>query len=103
MPYQFVGDKMIALHLEHNWRTIIFQSLNLDFLADLDLDIITGVSALKIDNDSNYLPELIQKKLYWETYIGISRIMTILRLDFYYNSFKHFGATLSTAILFNSM
>ncbi|HKI78721.1 MAG TPA: hypothetical protein VKA26_09290, partial [Ignavibacteriaceae bacterium] len=86
--------------IEHNWRTIIFQSLNLDFLTNLDLDIVTGAGVLKIVNDTNYLPLLTQNKIYWEAYVGVARILTILRLDFYYNSFKRFGATLGTSIIF---
>ena len=98
-PYQFAGDKMVALHIEHNWRTIIFQSLGLDFLTNLNLDIITGASGLVISNDSKYFGEQSQKP-YWETFIGISRIFAILRIDFSYNSQKHFCTTLSTAIVF---
>ena len=98
-PYQYVGDKMLALHLEHNWRTIIFQSLGLDFLTNLNLDIVTGASGLFISNDSKYFGEQSQKP-YWETYIGISRIFAILRIDFSYNSQKHFYTTLSTATIF---
>ena len=99
-PYQFVGDKMIAMHIEENWRTIIFQSLGLDFLTNLELDIITGVSGVRIWNDTKYLNELTQRKPYGEAYIAISRILAILRLDFSYNSLKIFNATLSTAVVF---
>jgi len=98
-PYQYVGDKMLALHLEHNWRTIIFQSLGLDFLTNLNLDIVTGASGLFISNDSKYFGEQSQKT-YWEAFIGVSRIFAILRIDFSYNSQKHFYATLSTATIF---
>ena len=66
-PYQFAGDKMIALHIEHNWRTIIFQALGLDFLTNLELDIIMGASSVRIWNDTKYLNELTQRKPYWET------------------------------------
>ncbi len=99
-PYQFVGDKIAAFHVEHNWRTIIFQALGLDLLTNLDLDIVTGGSVLGIVNDTKYFPNLDQKKFYWEAYAGISRILAILKLDLYYNSLKSFGATLSTAVVF---
>ncbi len=99
-PYQFVGDKMMAMHVEENWRTIIFQALGLDFLTNLELDIITGVSGVRIWNDAKYLNELSQRKPYWEAYFGISRILAILRLDFSYNSLKIFNTTLSTAVVF---
>ena len=99
-PYQFAGDKMIALHIEHNWRTIIFQALGLDFLTNLELDIIMGASSVRIWNDTKYLNKLTQRKPYGETFIGISRILGIVRADFSYNSFKIFNATLSTAVVF---
>lgn len=99
-PYQFVGDKMIAMHVEENWRTIIFQALGLDFLTNSELDIVTGVSSVRIWNDTKFLNELTQQKPYWEAYIGISRILAILRLDFSYNSLKMFNARLSTAVVF---
>ena len=99
-PYQFAGNKMIAVHIEHNWRTIIFQALGLDFLTNLDLDIITGAAALRIVNDSNYLPQLTQRKPYWEVYAGISRIFAIINLEISYNSFNKYSATLATAVVF---
>jgi hypothetical protein len=99
-PYTFVGDKMIALHLEHNWRTIIFQALGIDFLTNLDLDIITGAGGLFISNNTKYFSSFYGEKSYWETFIGISRIFAILRIDFSYNSNRHFYTTLSTAIIF---
>ncbi len=99
-PYQFAGNKIAALHVEHNWRTIIFQALGMDFLTNLDLDIVSGGSALAITNDTKYFNELPGKKYYWEVYAGISRILAILKLDFYYTSLKTFGATLSTAVIF---
>ena len=99
-PYQFAGDKMIALHIEHNWRTIIFQALGMDFLTNLDLDIITGAAALRITNHSNYLNHLTQKNLYWEVYAGISRILALINFEISYNSLKKVTATLSTAVVF---
>ena len=99
-PYQFAGDKMIAIHIEHNWRTIIFQALGLNFLTNLDLDIITGAAALRIFNDSNYLPQLTQKEAYWEIYSGISRILGVINLEISYNSFNKYTVTLSAAPIF---
>ena len=99
-PYQLVGDKFAAVFIEHNWRTIIFQALGLDFLTNMDLDIVTGVNVLQINNDSKYFSNLSRKKFYWETYTGISRILAILKIDFYYNSLQSFGVTLSTAVIF---
>jgi len=98
--YQLAGDKMIAIHIEHNWRTILFQSLGADFLTNSDLDIITGAAALRIFNNSNYLPQLTQKNLYWEVYAGISRILGLINLQLSYNSFKNYSVTFSIAPFF---
>lgn len=99
-PYTFAGNKMAALHIEHNWRTVIFQALGLDFLTNYDLDIITGGAVLKIENDKKLLTNESNPKPYWETYISLSRILGIIRFDTYYNSFKDVGVTLSTAVIF---
>ena len=99
-PYQFVGDKMIAFHIEHNWRTIIFQSLGLNFLTNSDLDLITGAAVLRIYNDSGYMPMLTQKKPYWEVYAGISRIMGLIKLECGYNSLNRVTVTFAVAPLF---
>ncbi len=99
-PYRFAGDKMIAVHIEHNWRTILFQALGLNFLTDSDLDMITGAAVLKIYNSSGYLPQLTQKRPYWEFYGGISRILGLINIECGYNSFHNVTVTLSVAPLF---
>jgi hypothetical protein len=99
-PYQFSGTEMISLQLEHNWRTIPFQSLGIDFISDLHIDFITGVSGLKIWNDSDYLSDLtMQDDNYWEIYIGLSRIFAFSRIDLSYSSFKKFQVTASIGVL----
>lgn len=100
-PYDYVGDKMAALHIEHNWRTIIWQSLGLDFITDSHLDLVTGVSLLKIWNDSRYMPEQsMGSEPYWEVYVGISRILAGLRADVAYNSQKKFVVRAAIAVMF---
>ncbi len=76
-PYEFTGTEMIALHIEHNWRTIPFQAAGINFISDMHIDLITGVSGLRIWNNSDYLTEYSMEKPYWEVYVGISRILAL--------------------------
>ena len=99
-PYRFAGDKLVAVQIEHNWRTVFFQALGLNFLTNSDLDLITGASVLRIFNGTHYLTQLTQTKPYWEVFAGISRIFGLVNLEFCYNSFKKVSATLSVAPLF---
>ena len=98
-PYEYVGTEMLAIHVEHNWRTVPFQSVGFDFIADLHLDIITGASGLKMWNNSEYLETNNLSQPYWEVYIGISRIFAFLRVDTFYNSNKRFGVRGAVAVL----
>jgi len=98
-PYQYSGTEMVSLHFEHNWRTIPFQALGLNFISDLYLDLITGVSVLKTYNRSNYLPGTSMSKPYWEAYAGISRILGIIRVDVSYNSLKNLSVTSAIGVV----
>lgn len=100
-PYEYVGDKMAALHIEHNWRTIVWQSLGLNFITELHLDLVTGISLLKTWNDSGYMQEQsMGSEPYWEVYLGISRIFAGLRADVAYNSQKNFAVRAAIAVMF---
>lgn len=88
-PYELVGDRMIGIHLDHNWKTIIFQALGINFLSDLFIDINTGGSILQIWNESKYY-NYSNDKFYWETYAGFGKILGIGRIDFCYTSNKDF-------------
>lgn len=99
-PYDFAGDKFVQLQLEHNWRTIIFQGLGLDFLTDLNLDIITGAGYLKVWNDSKLNNNIWKTKDYWEVYGGIARILGIIQLNCGYNSEKDTFFRATASVLF---
>lgn len=98
-PYHYVGTEMISLHVEHNWRSVPFQAVGLDFISDLHLDLITGVSGLRIWNKSEYLVGNNMDKPYWEAYLGISRIFAMFRVDTFYNSNDLFGVRAALGIL----
>ncbi|MFA3783595.1 DUF5686 family protein [Melioribacteraceae bacterium 4301-Me] len=98
-PVNFIGTDMLAIHVEHNWRTVLFQALGLDFMSDLYFDFITGISLLKTWNQSNYLLNLNMNKPYWEVFASISKIFGIVRVDVSYNSFKNFYITSSFGVV----
>lgn len=98
-PYEFTGDKMVALHMEHNWRTVPFQSLGLNFLRNMNINMITGGSMLRIWNESPYKISTQNDDIYWEVYGGISGIFGFLRADVAYTSTRRtvarFGASMA--------
>ena len=90
---------MIALYLEHNWRTIPFQALGLDFISDLYLDFVMGINILKTWNESSYLPGTGMNKPYWEIYAGLSKILGVLKVDVNYNSLKNISVTSTIGVV----
>ncbi|MFA5805944.1 MAG: DUF5686 family protein [Melioribacteraceae bacterium] len=89
-PYEYVGDKLIALHVEHNWRTIPYQAIGLDFLTDLNIDVMTGFSILKMWNESSYFRNQSADKIYWEGYLSFGKIFGVGRINFSYGSNNNF-------------
>jgi hypothetical protein len=89
-PYEYIGDKMIALYIEHNWRTIPFQLAGINFLTGLSIDFITGFNILKMWNDSNYFKYQSLDKIYWEGYLSFGKIFGIGRIDFSYGANSNF-------------
>jgi len=98
-PYEYNGTGIITLNVEHNWRTTPFQALGLNFISDLFLDFITGASAMKVWDYSDYPSLRNSDKPYWETYIGISKILGAIRVDVGYNSFKDVSVTASLGMI----
>ena len=85
-PYEYNGDKMIAVHAEHNWRSIPYQALGLNFLTDLNIDLITGINLLKMWNESSYFSNNNINSVYWEAYLSFGKILGVLRLDLSYGA-----------------
>lgn len=85
-PYEYSGDKMIAVHAEHNWRSIPYQALGLNILTDLNIDFITGINLLKMWNESSYFSNNNLNSVYWEAYLSFGKILGALRLDFSYGA-----------------
>lgn len=99
-PYEYIGDKLIAFHIEHNWRTIPYQAIGIDFLTDQYIDIITGFSILKMWNESSFFRNQSVDKIYWEGYLSFGKILGAFRIDFSYNANNNFvvRAALSTVL-----
>ncbi|MHB8931488.1 MAG: hypothetical protein ACYC5R_12905, partial [Melioribacteraceae bacterium] len=85
-PYEYNGDKMIAVHAEHNWRSVPYQALGLNFLTDLNIDLITGINLLKMWNKSSYFSNNNINSVYWEAYLSFGKILGVLRLDLSYGA-----------------
>lgn len=98
-PYEYNGDKMLALHIENNWRTIPFQSLGLNYFTDLYIDVITGFSVLKNWNDKNFISQKNDNKIYWEGYLSFGKLLGVGRVDFCYNADKKFVVRVALANL----
>ncbi|MGE5458558.1 MAG: DUF5686 family protein [Methanococcaceae archaeon] len=84
--FEYSGSKILALHLEHNWYGIVFQSLGLKSLKEMNLSLLTGTSFLKMWGRTNIENTASPASYYWEAYTGISGIFGLLRLDFVYSS-----------------
>jgi len=89
LPYQFIGNNSVSLHLEHNWRKTFFEMLGIYFPIAWNLELTTGVNGLKTWNNSDYLTNINSNDYYWEVYGGISGILGILNINLAYNKFKN--------------
>ena len=69
-------------------------------MTDLSIDFLTGISVLKMWNDSDYFKNNSLNKFYWEVYTSFSRLFGLFRVDFTYNSIKTVGVRAALAILF---
>jgi hypothetical protein len=85
-PYEYSGDKMIAVHAEHNWRSVPFQALGLTFLTESNIDLITGMNFLKMWNESSYFKNNSHNSVYWEAHLSFGKILGVFRLDFSYGA-----------------
>ncbi|MGE5496870.1 MAG: DUF5686 family protein [Syntrophothermus sp.] len=98
-PYEYAGNKMAAIHAEHNWRGIIFQRIGLKYLSELNYGITTGASALKMWNTSDISYGRSGGPVYWEVYSGVTGIIGIIKVEAVYTSTRLFlvrgGFTLS--------
>ena len=87
-PYQLIGNKIISVHLEHNWRKTFFDMLGIYFPVAWNLELTTGINGLRIWNDSNFIKDIQSNDYYWEVYGGLSGILGIININIAYNKYK---------------
>ncbi len=71
---EFLGTSLASLIIEHNFQSVPFEVLGLDWLADQNIQVIARAGMAQVWLGS-------ARQFYWETGIGIGGILGILRLD----------------------
>jgi hypothetical protein len=92
-PLPLEGEKYAAIFAEHNFRTVPFELLGLDFLADLDLEILVYGAAGRTWFLEEKLNSLSYTPSYYDGFtselgFSINKVIPFLpiaRLDFTYN------------------
>jgi hypothetical protein len=95
-PLPLEGEKYAAVFAEHNFRTVPFELLGLDFIADLGLEIIVYGAAGRTWFSEEKLTSLSYTPSYYDGYMSevgfsINNIIPfypIARLDFTYNNYN---------------
>lgn len=98
-PYQLIGDKSLAVHLEHNWRKTFFDMLGIYFPVAWNIELTTGVNFLAM-HTTNSPYNTNQDVFYWEIYGGISGILGIINVNVAYGKYKNTVVRLSLSKFF---
>ena len=77
---QFVGDRFVAINIEHNFRSVPFLALGIPFLYKRGIEFIVHGSAAQAWNGHISVTD----KWYSEAGVGIGKIFDILRFDLTY-------------------
>lgn len=88
-PYQFISEKQLAVHIEHNWRKTFFDMLGIYFPVEWNLEFTVGASILSIWNDKILLEVQKRSQFYWETYAGISGILGLINVNAAYSKLDY--------------
>jgi len=99
-PWELGGDRVATLWAEHNWRSVPFQWMYLDWLAEKAIEVNTGAAWAASRQISGSSGLFSVKKPYWEVYGGLSRIFGFLKLDVTYTSRKDWITTVGLSSLF---
>ena len=80
---EFGGDQILALTVEHNFRSIPFLWLNIPFFYKNSIEIVTFATIAQTKTMMKSPPTFIHSTNGWysEAGIGISRIFGLLRID----------------------
>ena len=83
-PYK--GEQYLALHMEHNFRTIPFELLGLRPLVQRDVGLILFGGLARTWGSARFTPEPARYSygtggLHWEAGVSLNRILGLFRLD----------------------
>jgi len=87
----FVGNKKIALFIEHNFHNSLFQLSHIPYIKDLKYDLFAIFNSGWAGNSN--LSSLVSNDFYSEFGFGIGRIFNILRFEFIWQSRKVLNST----------
>jgi hypothetical protein len=87
---EYQGTGYVAVVAEHNFRSLPFLALDIPFLYENQIDLITyagfahtwGRSNILYDNGRSVIVATAREATYWEAGLAIGRILEILRADF---------------------
>ncbi len=96
-PLPLEGEKYVAVFAEHNFRTLPFELLGLDFIANLGLEIIVYGAAGRTWFSEEKLISLSYTPSYYDGYMSevgfsINKVIPLFplaRLDFTYNNYDN--------------
>ncbi len=82
-PFEFLGNNLISLNLEHNFYDLPTRILGIHFLDQFDLHwlIHAGIGTLEFNGTSNFPDQTTDRKPYSEIGFGIGNIYNILQLE----------------------
>ncbi|MCA0447047.1 MAG: DUF5686 and carboxypeptidase regulatory-like domain-containing protein [Bacteroidetes bacterium] len=99
-PWELYGDRMVSVWAEHNWRSVPFQWIYLDWVAEKAIEINTGGGFVSASQKSTSFGKSVITKPYWEVYGGVSRLFGLFRVDVTYTSRKDWVTTVGLGSLF---
>lgn len=70
----YVGDRMLWSLVEHNFQSVPFEALGIDFVSKANIQLITRAGMGTVWRGSN-------QTLYWEAGVGVGNLFNIIRLD----------------------
>jgi len=93
---EFLGTSIALLMVEHNFQSVPFEALGLDWIAEQNIQLIARAGAGSVWLDES-------RQIYWETGLGVGGILGLFRVDGFFgfreNRSPRFGFTLGVALL----
>ena len=82
-PFEFLGNNLLSLNLEHNFYDLPTRILRIHFLDQFDLHWLlhAGIGTLEFTGTSNFPVQTTVRKPYSEIGFGIGNILNVLQLE----------------------